>query len=123
MAMAQPADTSATSTIPYKPTCFQPQHPATTQIYTLTLHDALPIYSSPGCLRWRQTTASCGNRSTRADRKSTRLNSSHVENSYAVFCLKKKIQRLRQTPRSKRRVRCSDSKMECSNDSRRKRVY
>src|SRR5436305_11226985 len=36
----------------------------------------------------------CGNRSHGEDRKSTRLNSSHVRNSYAVFCLKKKQQRL-----------------------------
>src|SRR5450432_4386015 len=61
---------------------------ATTEIYTLSLHDALPI-----CLpRW--TTIS--NRwpgpdvAAQADRKSTRLNSSHDQTSYAVFCLKKK---------------------------------
>src|SRR5207249_10162357 len=91
--------------------------PATTDIYTLSLHDALPIYlivknggfrsplgqedlptdsrkiklymngpeifaftlqSVPDCVRQR------------LDRKSTRLNSSHVSISYAVFCLKKK---------------------------------
>src|SRR6266446_1483445 len=66
---------------------------ATTEIYTLSLHDALPI--SPGPLvRVRLeayaavTTASLqfGAR----DRKSTRLNSSHLVISYAVFCLKKK---------------------------------
>src|SRR5690348_18102215 len=72
---------------------------ATTEIYTLSLHDALPIYfvvQIKGLLhefgnvfgriasfhhdldrRWR-------------DRKSTRLNSSHPSISYAVFCLKKK---------------------------------
>src|SRR2546430_10764607 len=75
---------------------------ATTEIYTLSLHDALPIYRrrgrppadaecravseaarrdggavSPGGFRYR-------------DRKSTRLNSSHSQISYAVFCLKKK---------------------------------
>src|SRR5690349_22857708 len=71
--------------------------PATTEIYTLSLHDALPIYrpfrdarSAARC-RWR-----CGRRQRRRepkarDRKSTRLNSSHVEISYAVFCLKKKM--------------------------------
>src|SRR6266446_9255334 len=59
---------------------------ATTEIYTLSLHDALPISTPPTagcstapCARWR-----CG------DRKSTRLNSSHLVISYAVFCLKKK---------------------------------
>src|SRR5438552_18097398 len=68
----------------------------TTEIYTLSLHDALPISRarsctcptryppsrtplSDGCSMWR----------TR-DRKSTRLNSSHQIISYAVFCLKKK---------------------------------
>src|SRR5476649_645084 len=62
---------------------------ATTEIYTLSLHDALPIsvsrrgtYERPArwlsiALRYR-------------DRKSTRLNSSHTVISYAVFCLKKK---------------------------------
>src|SRR5215471_20971496 len=61
---------------------------ATTEIYTLSLHDALPIAPSsttcePPAPRPRRS------HSTR-DRKSTRLNSSHVEISYAVFCLKKK---------------------------------
>src|SRR6266496_6134054 len=60
---------------------------ATTEIYTLSLHDALPISPPTGC--------SCGTpgsppTASRRDRKSTRLNSSHVEISYAVFCLKKK---------------------------------
>src|SRR3712207_9515247 len=84
---------------------------ATTEIYTLSLHDALPIYrrtaaSYPlpaprrGCpehhrelvrhsaLRdhWRRV----GERGFHVDRKSTRLNSSHANISYAVFCLKKK---------------------------------
>src|SRR5206468_10893866 len=64
---------------------------ATTEIYTLSLHDALPISPSTS---WRETRpgfpavtrkdASC------RDRKSTRLNSSHDQISYAVFCLKKK---------------------------------
>src|SRR6266487_5752576 len=62
---------------------------ATTEIYTLSLHDALPIllptapFPAPLCgqprsAMWAQ------------DRKSTRLNSSHPSISYAVFCLKKK---------------------------------
>src|SRR3712207_8122648 len=86
---------------------------ATTEIYTLSLHDALPI-SSPllgvpvrgraqHFAAWRlssiaraqpsfevasglRITAPSGGR----DRKSTRLNSSHANISYAVFCLKKK---------------------------------
>src|SRR5476651_2758053 len=61
---------------------------ATTEIYTLSLHDALPISShqmpSAACC----TLSSCSR--MREDRKSTRLNSSHANISYAVFCLKKK---------------------------------
>src|SRR2546427_6023516 len=69
---------------------------ATTEIYTLSLHDALPIFFRETLfaprlcfLHWKtatlppQTTA-------QGDRKSTRLNSSHSQISYAVFCLKKK---------------------------------
>src|SRR3712207_7483118 len=87
---------------------------ATTEIYTLSLHDALPIYGngSPAGARRPQpshTTNVAGPviprpfrppgsrrgspRPTRGrvqDRKSTRLNSSHANISYAVFCLKKK---------------------------------
>src|SRR5438270_8899552 len=80
--------------------------PATTEIYTLSLHDALPISQ-----RARRLPARCDrprrlrrNRARRRahpshrmepvrrmrDRKSTRLNSSHSQISYAVFCLKKK---------------------------------
>src|SRR3712207_7850974 len=98
---------------------------ATTEIYTLSLHDALPICTNaddlgdhrPGALAarehgvrsplaelgftkaeirllsqrrglptWNQPSSPC------LDRKSTRLNSSHANISYAVFCLKKKIQ-------------------------------
>src|SRR5215469_17808227 len=58
---------------------------ATTEIYTLSLHDALPICRPPHRRTWWR---GCGRWTT--DRKSTRLNSSHVEISYAVFCLKKK---------------------------------
>src|SRR5699024_12529972 len=85
---------------------------STTQIYTLSLHDALPISwcllearqrafraclvaglpragrratpEDPGCARLSSKAPRPG------DRKSTRLNSSHVSISYAVFCLKKK---------------------------------
>src|SRR5258708_21927334 len=71
---------------------------ATTEIYTLSLHDALPILHQSvlelrpirtavgaNCARWR-------------DRKSTRLNSSHQIISYAVFCLKKKKTPILETP-------------------------
>src|SRR5216684_8308228 len=61
---------------------------ATTEIYTLSLHDALPIWTRtpPGWLRLWPTAVAA----TCPDRKSTRLNSSHGYISYAVFCLKKK---------------------------------
>src|SRR5256885_12152160 len=83
---------------------------ATTEIYTLSLHDALPISRESG----RDLRAHSGLRRIccqggfrrparpfrlrqdaggRRDRKSTRLNSSHLVISYAVFCLKKKIRR------------------------------
>src|SRR3712207_6948970 len=78
---------------------------ATTEIYTLSLHDALPILI--GLSWWNlqrrglllahlALVAALTGRSERAktliaeDRKSTRLNSSHANISYAVFCLKKK---------------------------------
>src|SRR5690606_40539840 len=98
--------------------------PAPTAIYTLSLHDALPIYDRPRrasqCFeRPRDQLAArlgehlngdvigneialdqfahevevglrSGRESDFEDRKSTRLNSSHVKISYAVFCLKKK---------------------------------
>src|SRR5574340_1326173 len=68
--------------------CFFFNDTATTEIYTLSLHDALPIFlfreNDPGdrlCLLARGA--------VEIDRKSTRLNSSHQKISYAVFCLKK----------------------------------
>src|SRR5205085_9937345 len=72
---------------------------ATTEIYTLSLHDALPIWRVPvpqgvGGLPQHRHVDLEGDlgraRSTCRDRKSTRLNSSHSQISYAVFCLKKK---------------------------------
>src|SRR3712207_9341924 len=85
---------------------------ATTEIYTLSLHDALPIYAgvrAPGTDQARAVRADDPGRTTLGvgpevgrvvhrdalgdddgDRKSTRLNSSHANISYAVFCLKKK---------------------------------
>src|SRR5580700_8258968 len=67
--------------------------PATTEIYTLSLHDALPISDLPGIPALRDFEKLDHHRALSrprqmADRKSTRLNSSHVENSYTVFCLK-----------------------------------
>src|SRR3712207_7113698 len=89
--------------------------PATTEIYPLPLHDALPIFTGETCPtagtgirrhRGRRAVSTC--RPARSaprtpqrrparrrpprvrDRKSTRLNSSHANISYAVFCLKKK---------------------------------
>src|SRR5699024_11447893 len=99
--------------------------PSTTEIYTLSLHDALPIYPNAsklllsghtdtvkiGAQKWdydpfkgdiahgklhgRGTTDMKSGLAAlylalESDRKSTRLNSSHVSISYAVFCLKKK---------------------------------
>src|SRR3712207_7029917 len=78
---------------------------ATTEIYTLSLHDALPIWVLRGLCPVREPGHRCGRahdaRALRRavahsaaagveDRKSTRLNSSHANISYAVFCLKKK---------------------------------
>src|SRR5258705_3378440 len=68
---------------------------ATTEIYTLSLHDALPICPCAWPAgRWRPRpcpgTAPAGAATRCRDRKSTRLNSSHLGISYAVFCLKKK---------------------------------
>src|SRR3712207_6871677 len=83
---------------------------ATTEIYTLSLHDALPIYELLGLGRqcaigkylvaerlesgrdFRRELRPLAHKllTRRRDRKSTRLNSSHANISYAVFCLKKK---------------------------------
>src|SRR5436190_22548581 len=82
-------------------------HTATTEIYTLSLHDALPIYPHDhhhlvGIARAAVHGASCprhrGGRAGTIDRKSTRLNSSHTVISYAVFCLKKKKQNVALDP-------------------------
>src|SRR2546422_5839550 len=66
---------------------------ATTEIYTLSLHDALPICTHASAAgRDRAARVALTHRAPRRpDRKSTRLNSSHGYISYAVFCLKKKI--------------------------------
>src|SRR5256885_7117260 len=72
---------------------------ATTEIYTLSLHDALPIYPHPvhPLLGFSGSCAICfilPSADCLRDRKSTRLNSSHLVISYAVFCLKKKTVRV-----------------------------
>src|SRR5438270_13186422 len=68
--------------------------PPTPEIYTLSLHDALPIPALNGRLDGMAVRVPTPNVSladlTAEDRKSTRLNSSHSQISYAVFCLKKK---------------------------------
>src|SRR5205809_3572977 len=64
---------------------------ATTEIYTLSLHDALPICFAENNLRALPRPLTCDLQPAQTlDRKSTRLNSSHGYISYAVFCLKKK---------------------------------
>src|SRR3712207_8756777 len=81
---------------------------ATTEIYTLSLHDALPISNTPLPTNTATNTPTRTSTATNTplptntatntplptntDRKSTRLNSSHANISYAVFCLKKKKQ-------------------------------
>src|SRR3712207_8117209 len=99
---------------------------ATTEIYTLSLHDALPIWcggataATPRAgdgVRHRRghgpadrlhATARRGTRpGADRDRKSTRLNSSHANISYAVFCLKKKKHILLHTLQQPDSKRCS----------------
>src|SRR3712207_6886368 len=99
---------------------------ATTEIYTLSLHDALPIcsnfksiaelqgeeyvvlhaklmhvYNAPTRSGKKMTKATASDGSGFIDRKSTRLNSSHANISYAVFCLKKKKKKLKSTDQLK----------------------
>src|SRR5437773_6704962 len=79
---------------------------ATPEIYTLSLHDALPIFDDDR-VQWRRRAVPGQlepQRRQDRDRKSTRLNSSHITISYAVFCLKKKTpQRFRQKVRREER--------------------
>src|SRR5256885_13931518 len=63
---------------------------ATTEIYTLSLHDALPISRNRMQGPEGPRSSAWSSRGSLPDRKSTRLNSSHLVISYAVFCLKKK---------------------------------
>src|SRR3989337_4140703 len=72
--------------------------PATTEIYTLSLHDALPISRcSPECRARPPAPCREGFDPPPGDRKSSRLNSSHGSISYAVFCLTQKITPLART--------------------------
>src|SRR2546430_9737633 len=76
--------------------------PATTEIYPLPLHDALPIPRrheghDPGDVPHRRRRVRQEEAPVRVDRKSTRLNSSHSQISYAVFCLKKKKNEMQTT--------------------------
>src|SRR5438105_12527908 len=93
---------------------------ATTEIYTLSLHDALPISLKPGSHIASQSGNSqlCGDEKlasfvmkakgdTLEDRKSTRLNSSHEWISYAVFCLKKKKKKKDNKKKRKRKYTTS----------------
>src|SRR5205085_11721576 len=89
---------------------------ATTEIYTLSLHDALPISASAG-MPSIETSGDTGVLLTPAtvsssaaisepscrDRKSTRLNSSHSQISYAVFCLKKKKKKKKKTKKQQQK--------------------
>src|SRR3712207_8489637 len=93
---------------------------ATTEIYTLSLHDALPISARahgherdrrhrlhrlvlprglPRRLLLRRLLLPAGLHAALRDRKSTRLNSSHANISYAVFCLKKKKKEINNSSR------------------------
>src|SRR6266487_5091309 len=70
---------------------------ATTEIYTLSLHDALPLWQRRAAVAATEFRGivTVLRRGAALDRKSTRLNSSHPSISYAVFCLKKKKQHLK----------------------------
>src|SRR5438034_7166754 len=84
---------------------------ATTEIYTLSLHDALPICDRqaqqppvpappPPFVAQQERARDEGDGKPAQDRKSTRLNSSHTVISYAVFCLKKKKNNCKKTIRN-----------------------
>src|SRR3712207_7439675 len=88
---------------------------ATTEIYTLSLHDALPILGLRWTGRSRSTSPTSRTGESRSslqrdgfwrpsrDRKSTRLNSSHANISYAVFCLKKRKEYVKSLANQKER--------------------
>src|SRR5436190_16861247 len=80
--------------------------PATTEIYTLSLHDALPISRNYRAALLRRFELR-GNQQhvAQIDRKSTRLNSSHTVISYAVFCLKKKKKKKKKQTKIKKKYK------------------
>src|SRR5437773_9097501 len=89
---------------------------ATPEIYTLSLHDALPILGARGTQDHRPVGPRHVGRARvgrprqqlelmHRDRKSTRLNSSHITISYAVFCLKKKKKKTNNTIKKKKSIK------------------
>src|SRR5205807_10343289 len=95
-------------------TCFFSNDPAPTEIYTLSLHDALPISTHKAEVdhvehhgdqqaedAYDDSHCNLCRHQKERDRKSTRLNSSHLVISYAVFCLKKKNKPTTQAPHYK----------------------
>src|SRR5438094_6733149 len=95
--------------------------PATTEIYTLSLHDALPISKTVAeiqdqirALAERHHIGILLTDHNVRDRKSTRLNFSHRTISYAVFCLKKKKKK-KKNKKKKRTSRKDDKKYTESN--------
>src|SRR5690606_39809483 len=104
----------------HAPLSFFFNDPAPPEIYPLSLHDALPISPScastwnacagwpltwsPTCCWWISPAGGCGS-TAMADRKSTRLNSSYVKISYAVFCLKKKKEKQKTCSKRSRKIR------------------
>src|SRR6476469_5658199 len=114
---------------------------ATTEIYTLSLHDALPISCGAFALSLVNIAGTEGRvRPAAGDRKSTRLNSSHRCTSYAVFCLKKTKQhrtqcscrytvvpKVRRSLGSRRTRRCTSTpasrSLFCLNDTATAEIY
>src|SRR5699024_11569809 len=104
---------------------FSLNHPAPTEIYTLSLHDALPICLIDG-LKYSlekngfelDVVRSVRVARERLDRKSTRLNSSHVSISYAVFCLKKKKWKAFKKEERRRTVRSRLTKQQTHRDDK-----
>src|SRR3989454_10945721 len=101
VALVPPLMISSFTAVVYTLSFFFFNDTATTEIYTLSLHDALPIYlggkrigvvtgAAMGPLMPQVLAEVAAVTGAQLDRKSTRLNSSHLVISYAVFCLKKK---------------------------------
>src|SRR6516225_10319303 len=92
---------------------------ATTEIYTLSLHDALPIWPDHDALvrddRGARAARYHAPSQRAGDRKSTGLNSSHMSISYAVFCLKKK-------KKERKEMKAEEKKKRKGNKNRTERV-